>query len=439
MIMAKSSDMKSSTSRRFFLGATTAFAAQRVMGANERPNLVVIGIGGRGRDHINNYGALKDEVNLMGVCDVNQAARERGQAQVEKLVGAKPKEYDDMRKAFGDKSVDAVSFATPNHWHALGTIWAVNAGKDVYVEKPASHNIYEGQRMIAEARKHGRMVQVGSQSRSIGHKMEAMKRLQDGVIGKIYMAKALCYKRRKSIGKTPELDTPPAGIDWSQFLGPAPLRKFSQNRFAYNWHWFWDTGNGDIGNQGVHEMDIARWGMGVAWPKSVVSTGGKLVYDDDQETPNTQNSVLDYGNGQQIVFEVRGLPSGPDWPLKKRGANTVGNIFYGSDGILAIDADSYQIYLGEDLALSEDVKPQGKQWDVQGHMSNFLKAVKSRNHKDLNADIEIGAISAGLCHLSNISYRVGRKLDFDAAKQKFIGAADADKLLTRDYRKPYVV
>ena len=344
-----------------------------------------------------------------------------------------------MKRVFEDKSIDAVSFATPNHWHALGTIWACQAGKDVYVEKPASHNIYEGIRMIETARRTGRMVQVGSQSRSIAHKMEAIKMLHEGAIGKIYMAKALCYKRRPSIGHAPELDKPPAGIDWDQFLGPAPYRKFTQLRFAYNWHWFWDTGNGDLGNQGVHEMDIARWGMNVAWPKSAVSTGGKYVYNDDQETPNTQNVVLDYGEGRELVFEVRGLPTGPDWPLKKVGKNTIGNIFYGSEGVMAIDGRNWQLFKGEDLTPSAEGENSDRSSDVKAHMANFLAAVKSRKYQDLHADIEIGAISAGLCHLGNIAYRVGKKVDFDAAKMKFVNAPDADKLLTRDYRKPYVV
>ncbi len=431
--------MSPSSSRRFFLGAATAAAAQRVMGANDKVNVVVIGIGGRGRDHIANYATLGDLCNISGVCDVNQAAREKAQAQVQKLGGAKPTEYDNMKKVFADKSVDAVSVATPNHWHALATIWACQAGKDVYVEKPACYNIYEGQRMIDTARKYGRMVQVGSQSRSLPYKIRAMQMLRDGAIGKIYLAKGVCFKRRKSIGHAPELDKPPAGVDWDQFLGPAPLRKFTELRFAYNWHWFWDTGNGDIGNQGVHEMDIARWGTGLGWPKSVVSTGGKLVYQDDQETPNTQLTTFDYGNGQQIQFEVRGLPSGPEWPLKKAGANTIGDVFYGSEGVLAVDHQGFQIYKGEELTLSEDGKTDGKTWDTAPHMANFLKAVKSRNYKELHAEIEIGVLSAGLCHLANISYRTGKKLDFDATKQRFINAPDADKLLTRDYRKPYVV
>jgi len=426
-------------SRRYFLGAATALSASRVMGANERVHLVQVGLGGRGRDHVNTYASLPNLVNIVGVCDVNQAARERGQQLVIKAGGNKPREYDNMKKVFADKDVDAVSMATPNHWHALGAIWACQAGKEVYVEKPASHNIYEGMRMVEVARKTGRMVQVGSQSRSTAHKIRAMQMLREGVIGKIYLCRALCYKRRKSIGRAPELASPPPGVDWDQFLGPAPMRKFTELRFAYNWHWFWDTGNGDIGNQGVHEMDIARWGMGVEWPKNVVSTGGKFVYDDDQETPNTQMATFDYGNGQQIQFEVRGLPSGPEWPLKKRGANTIGNIFYGSEGILAVDANGYEVYKGEELQLSEEGKPQGRIWDTAPHMENFLKAIKSRNHKDLNADIEIGALSAGLCHLANISYRTGKKLEFDAGRIKFVNAPDADKLITRDYRKPYVV
>lgn len=431
--------MTTTASRRFFLGAATAAAAQRVMGANERVNLVQVGIGGRGRDHINNYTALPGLVNVMGVCDVNQAGRERGSAQVTKAGGAKPREYDNMKKVFADKDVDAVSMATPNHWHALGMIWACEAGKDVYIEKPASHNIYEGQRMVEVARRTKRMVQVGSQSRTTDFKMQAMKMLHEGIIGEIYLAKAFCYKRRKSIGRAPELDSPPPGVDWDQFLGPAPMRKFTQLRFAYNWHWFWDTGNGDIGNQGVHEMDIARWGLKVDWPKSVVSTGGKFVYEDDQETPNTQFATFDYGGGKQLQFEVRGLPSGPEWPLLKHGANTIGNIFYGADGILAVDAHGYKIYKGEELTLSADFKPTGQTWDTRPHMENFLKAVKSRNHKDLTAEIEIGAISAGLCHLANISYRTGKKLEFNSAKMNFVNAPDADKMLTRDYRKPYVV
>ena len=200
-----------------------------------------------------------------------------------------------MRQMLADKEIDAVSIATPNHWHGLATIWACQAGKDVYVEKPASYDVGEGYRMVEAARKTKRMVQVGSQSRSAAHVIRAMQLLREGAIGKVYLAKGLCFKRRKSIGKTP-VEPVPAGVDWDKFLGPAPMRPFTKNRFAYNWHWFWDTGNGDLGNQGVHQMDVCRWGLGeVKLPRSVVSTGGKYIYDDDQETPNTQMATFDYG------------------------------------------------------------------------------------------------------------------------------------------------
>jgi hypothetical protein len=261
--------------------------------------------------------------------------------------------------------------------------------------------------------------------------------LKDGVIGQVYLAKGLCFKRRRSIGKTPA-EPVPAGLDWDKFLGPAPMRPFTKNRFAYNWHWFWDTGNGDIGNQGVHEMDIARWGLGdPGLPKSVVSTGGKYIYDDDQETPNTQLATMDYG-GRELMFEVRGLLTGPEGGLPVKAGNTVGNLFLGSDGWMWVDGDGFQVYKGE----KSELVTQEKGADSAGavlHMKNFLAAVRSRNYRDLNADIEIGATSATLCHLANIAYRVGRKLDWDPARKRFVNASDADKLLTRDYRKPYVV
>ena len=300
--------MKHENRRNFLQTTAAALIASRavpVLGANDRINMVVIGFGGRGRDHVNFLSAIP-ECRIAGICDVDQAARERGAALVKKVQGSDPKTYSDMRQVFDDKNIDAVSFATPNHWHALGTIWACQAGKDVYVEKPACHNIYEGRKMIEAARKYKRMVQVGSQSRSQPHKRLAIELLGQGVIGKVYMVKGLCFNPRKSIGHTPDTPVPP-GINWDVFLGPAPMRPFSMNRFHYNWHWFWDTGNGDIGNQGVHEMDIARWAMKDAGlPNYVSSTGGKFLYEDDQETPNTQLATFEFG-GSQVVFEVRGL------------------------------------------------------------------------------------------------------------------------------------
>jgi predicted dehydrogenase len=428
--------------RRGFLRAVglaaAALPAARVLGANERVNLAVIGLGGRGRNHINEYAKLPG-CRITAVCDIDQKALDDGAALVEKLQQERPKIYGDMRKLFADRDVDAVSLATPNHWHALGAIWACQAGKDVYVEKPACHNLWEGRKVVEAARKYQRIVQVGSQSRSIAHKRRAMQLLQEGVIGKLYLAKGLCYKRRPSIGRTPD-GAVPAGVNWDMFLGPAPMRPFNPNRYKYNWHWFWDTGNGDIGNQGVHEMDIALWGMNLrTLPKSVVSTGGKFIYDDDQETPNTQLATFDYGS-VQVVFEVRGLLTGAEGGVPLRGANCIGNIFYGSEGFMAIDVGGFQVYKGEKRELVMDEKySEARQWDTSPHMANFLNAVRSRKQQELTADVELGVTAAALCHLANISYRTGRKLNFDAAAGRFVNDPDANRLLTREYRSPYIV
>ena len=327
----------------------------------------------------------------------------------------------------------------PNHWHALATIWAVQAGKDVYIEKPASHNVFEGIQMTAAARKYKRMVQVGSQSRSMPHKIRAMQLLNEGIIGPVYMSKGLCFKRRKSIGHKADEATP-AGVNWDLFLGPAPLRPYNELRFKYNWHWFWDTGNGDIGNQGVHEMDIARWGLGdsLKMPRFIVSTGGKYACEDDQETPNTQFATFDYGNDKQMQFEVRGLLTGDEGGLSRRGSgNVVGDLFWGSEGWMSVDGSGFTVYKGETSEVAMQEKSTGT--DTAHHMQNFIDCCKSRDHTKLNADIEIGAASAALCHLANIAYRVGRRVQFDSAKMKFVDDTEADKLLTRQYRKPYVV
>ncbi len=428
----------SSITRRHLLASAVPLAA--ALGANDRVNVGVVGLGGRGTYHVKTYCGLPN-AKVAAVCDVNQAARERAVALVQKLQGHKPAEFNDMRQLFASKDIDSVSIATPNHWHALATIWACQAGKDVYVEKPACHNVWEGRKMIEAARKYNRMVQVGSQSRSIQHKIRAMQLLKDGVIGKVYMAKGLCFKRRKSIGHTPEIPVP-AGIDWDLFLGPAPKRAFTMNRFKYNWHWFWDTGNGDIGNQGVHEMDIARWGLAKAGlPKSVVSTGGKYLYQDDQETPNTQMCSFDYGENTEAMFEVRGLlTNGEGSIVRDSGQNVIGDLFYGSDGWMSVDLHGFQVYKGEkNEKVMDEGKVESEAWPTAPHMSNLLEAVRSRDHNKLHADIEVGVTSACLCHLANISYRVGRKLEWNAAKWEFVNAPDANRLLTRDYRKPYVV
>ncbi len=433
------------TNRRSFVkfasAAAIATQARPILGANDRVNVAIIGLGGRGKDHLRSYLSLPN-AGIAALCDVNQAAREVSQATLAKAQRPKAAEYEDMRKLFEDRNVDAVSIATPNHWHALAAIWATRAGKDVYVEKPASHNIFEGQQMVAAARKYKRMMQVGSQSRTTPIKMEAMKLLSEGVIGKIYLAKALCFKRRKSIGVTPA-EPVPAGVNWDLFLGPAPMRPFTRNRFKYNWHWFWDTGNGDIGNQGAHEMDIARWGLGVSNSrheglKSVYCTGGKFAYTDDQETPNTQLATFDYGD-KQLVFEVRGILTNGESGLNNRG-NVVGNLFLGSDGILEVDDRGYRVYKGEDRAVAMEKQRDRSTGDTTAlHMANFLAAVKSRDQASITAEIEIGAASAALCHMANIAYRTGRQLRWDSSREQFHADQEANRMLTREYRKPYVV
>lgn len=429
----------SETSRRTFLQASTltAFAATRAWGANDRINVAVIGVGGRGRSHIQEYSKQPD-ARIYALCDVDQANLERGVALAQKLTGEKPKSFENMKDVFADPEVNAVSMPLPNHWHALATVWAIQAGKDVYIEKPACHDPYEGRQMVAAARKYGRIVQVGSQGRSIAHKRRAVQMLNDGVIGQLYMSRGLCYKRRKSIGHTPIEPVPP-GVDWDKFRGPAAMVPFTKNQFLYNWHWFWETGNGDIGNQGVHEMDIARWGLGVDLPRSVVASGGKYAYDDDQQTPNTLIARFDYGN-KELVFEVRGLQTNGEGDIAFDGGNCIGNLFYGDKGYMALDADGYRIYTGDPAKLTDQAKyEEPKKTDTGPHMTNFLKAVRSRKPEDLNADVQIGVRSADLCHLANISYRLGGQLlQFDAATEKFQNDK-ANQLAHPPERAPYVI
>jgi len=451
------------------MGAVTAAAATRVWGANEKVNVGIIGLGGRGGNHMSQFPKI---ANVVAVCDIDQAAREKAVTGLSRNGAEKPKDFEDLRDLLGKGSVDAVSIATPNHWHALAAIWAMKAGKDVYGEKPACHNIHEGLEMVKVARETKRIMQVGSQHRSTPFKMKAIEALQGGLIGKVYLAKGLCYKRRKTIGKKPDGPVPP-GVNWDIFRGPAPMRAFNENRFKYTWHWFWDTGNGDIGNQGVHEMGIARWGLGdPEWPKTAVSFGGKYAYDDDQETPNTLTTSFDFG-GREIIFEVRGLLTGgegavgrmvgapgasPGGPAAGRGATAppanapsagtpaaaalnvmVGDLFYGTEGWASMSDQGFVAYKGEGNEVVMEARPERGSGDATGlHMQNFLDACKSRNPKDLHDPIDNAHLSAALCHFANISYRTGRKLHIEAGP-KFANDAEANKMLTRDYRKGYVV
>jgi len=376
-------------------------------------------------------------VELAALVDVDDSHSERYIGTLQRQNKKPVPTFRDIRKVLDDKNIDAVSIATPNHWHTLQTIWACQAGKDVYVEKPCSHNVFESKQIIAAARKYGRMVQQGSQSRSSAALQEAVQKLKGGEFGEVYMARGLCYKFRNTIGKTPVEAVPP-GVDYDMWTGPAPLRPFTKNRFHYNWHWFWDTGNGDLGNQGIHEVDIARWGLGVTHPTKVTSIGGKYMFDDDQETPNTMTSSFEFmvdGKPKMMTFEVRHWYSNHEAGIGgERAGNTIGNTFYGSNGYLVIDGyNKYWSFMGKEGT------PGPARTEREGHFANFISAMRSRKQTELNADIEEGALSCVLVHLANISYRLGRTLNWDGATWTVKGDKEANAMLTRAYRAPYVV
>ena len=426
--------------REFWKTAATASLGARAWAANDKVNIAIVGVGGRGSAHVQ-YFTRRQDTNLAAVCDVNTAATERAVQTYYKAKNTKPKEYQDLRKLYEDRDVDAVVIATPNHWHALATIWACQAGKDVYVEKPVSYNPYEGERMVAAARKYNRMVQGGMQRRSLTHKKRAIQLLREGYIGEVYMGRGLCYKRRKSIGHKPDGPVPP-GLNWDIFLGPAAMRPYNENRYKYNWHWFWDTGNGDIGNQGIHELDFARWGLNQGGnPKTVHAGGGKYVYHDDQETPNTLQAIYNYGPCE-LTFEVRGLPTGPESEMSLRGSNFVGNLFYGGKGYMVVEDAGFKTFLGDKREPGEAMAVVEAAIDeTTPHMTNFVEAVRSRRRESLVADVHEAAISADLVHMANASYRTGHKLTLEpGASTRFSGDDEANRLLSRHpYRAPYIV
>jgi predicted dehydrogenase len=420
-----------------------------IVGSNERINVAVTGIRGQGGTHINSWCALSENrnVRLKTLCDVDEQYYDAKSKIVFDKTGVKPVTEWDLRKVLDDKEIDAVSFAIPNHWHALATIWACQAGKHVYVEKPACHNIFEGRKMVEASRKYNVRVQTGFQNRSINNVMEAMKFLHNGGIGDVFMAKGLCYKPRDSFGIAND-STPPASLHYDQWLGPATYRPYNEKKVHYNWHWFWLTGNGDTGNQGPHQFDIARWGLNKnEHPASVYSNGG--IYGINpaecaQETPNTQTSIFKYHDGKILEFETRGRYTNGESSLNIR----IGNMFYGTDGYLELDGDTWKAFRKrekEPFAGSETAEK--KQADPTflappggtEHYANFIDAIRAGNSDALHCDINEGFYSSALPHLANISYRLGRELRFDGAKEKFVKDPEADKMLTREYRKPFVV
>ncbi len=424
-------------SRRAFVRNTTAVSAavlaapmllsRSAAGANDRVRVAVIGVNGRGQDHMRGFSKI-DNCEVAALCDVDAnvlAARAKG---LETSSGRKIKTYGDLRRLYEDKEIDAVSIATPNHWHSLAAIWACQAGKDVYVEKPGSHNIFEGRQMVEAARKYNRIVQHGVQLRSSEAIQEAVAHLRKGLIGKVYMARGLVFRWRESIGNKP-VEPVPEGLNYDLWLGPAPQRPFSRNFVHYNWHWFWDFGNGDVGNQGVHETDMCMWGLDVGLPEQISSMGGKFLWDDAKETPETLCSTYLYPKEKKIIeFEVR------PWHTNAEDGATVGNIFYGSEGYMVIkNYTRYETYLGRK-------KEPGPSGDKGGdHFANFIEAVRSGDRSKLNAPVETAHLSSALAHLGNIAYRLNRVLEFDPATERFKNDAEANRMLTRQYREPYVV
>jgi predicted dehydrogenase len=447
------------TSRRTFLKTSAAAAMglaaaplafgrnEWVKGANERVRVAVIGIHGMGQNHIREYMALPD-VEVAAICDVD----ENQFAPVLKKFwpggDRTPRLYQDLRKLYEDKSIDAVSVVTPNHWHALASIWACQAGKHVSVEKPCCHNVFEGRKLVEAAEKYKVVVQDGAEQRSNPCSLSMAKFLREGGLGEVYLAKGLCYKRRKSIGHTPNKPVP-AGVNYDLWLGPAPKQPFSENRFHYNWHWNWDFGCGDIGNQGVHEMDIARWGLGVTLPTRVSATGAHVMFEDDQQTPNMLMASFEFpnpaGGGEKkkmLQFEVRHwfvnreldlAPEKTSNNYMTSDANVVGNLFYGSKGYMAKNVTEWRTFMGDKL----EPGPTGS--GEANHYRDFIDAIKAGDPRLAKGDIREGFYTCALVHLANISYRLGRSLDFDPVTMRFKNDRKANAMLTRNYRAPFIV
>ncbi len=460
-------------------GCVTAARRARIIGPNEEIRLAVVGFRGRGADHIGsilNLRAKGEKVSLVALCDADRDVLEKAVKNMrDKNVAVKG--YIDVRDVFDDTGVDAVTFGTPNHWHALGTVWAVQAGKDVYVEKPVSHNVWEGRKAVEAARKYGRIVQAGTQSRSSPALIESIAWVRAGNLGPIRIARGLCYKRRTSIGKVDGPQPIPPEVNYDLWCGPAPMEPLMRKRLHYDWHWVWSTGNGDIGNQGIHQMDMARWFLGEqSLSPRVIGVGGRLGYVDDGQTPNTQIVFHDYPNAA-LIFEVRGLP-------ERAGSDRMDKFMEAAIGVVVHCEGGHVTVADSGVIAYNKTGREIRRWQGNNdHFANFIKAVRSRNRADLNADILEGHISSALCHTGNISYRLGRQasagqireiiksepdaentfqrmldhlkvnevdvnaapltigpvLRMDPKREAFIGNRKANELLTRDYRKPFVV
>jgi predicted dehydrogenase len=428
--------MKQTVSRREFLvksvaggvsawGALASPAWAAPIGANGDIRVAVVGVRGQGNYHIRLYGKVPG-VRLVALCDVDETILEKRVAELA-AQGVQVAKYTDVRKLLENKDIDAISIATPNHWHSLMAVWACEAGKDVYCEKPISHNVWEGRKVVEAAAKYNRIVQAGTQSRSDEALIELSSYLRSGQLGRILRVRGFCYKPRPSIGKSAGPQPIPAGVDYNLFCGPAPLEPLRRRQLHYDWHWVWATGNGDIGNQGIHEMDMCRWMLGEeTLPARVFSFGGRFGYDDDAETPNTQVTVLDYPSAP-IIFEVRGLParSGVKHMDHYRGVR-IGMSVECEQGYFTGGGGGGIVYDNGGTRIKAFPSAGGGQ-----HIPNFIQAVRSRNLQDLKAPALGGHLSSALCHLANVSYRLGTEVPFAELQAQTASRADVAETVER--------
>jgi predicted dehydrogenase len=447
------------TSRRGFLQTSAvtgaaAFAAPaivaRAAGANERIRVALVGLGGRMSSHIGSLAVMKDEVDLVAVCDCDDDKLSTAEKRYPDLAGKKLKVFKDQRALFDDKEIDAVSFSTQDHWHALQTIWACQAGKHVYVEKPPTWCISEGRKMVEAARKYKRMVQIGTQNRSSPNVVEGMRKLKEGAIGKLYMGRGMTYKMRGNMGKHRPRAVP-KGLNWDQWIGPARMVDYSSFHHRH-WYWISNFASGDVANQTVHDVDKLRWGLELnTHPTTVMSLGGRYVpaEDDDADTTNTQAFLCQWA-GRNILFsfEFRHWYTNSEAQMRDKYPfvaenQCVGEIFFGSEGYMIFpDYSSYYTFLGpkNEPGPFKTAGP-GIDWRNESvpHFRNWTGAIRSGKHEDLNADVEQGHLSCSVCHLAKISAKLGRSVHLDPNSERFVNDPEADKFLTREYRKPYVV
>ncbi|UCC97696.1 MAG: Gfo/Idh/MocA family oxidoreductase [Phycisphaerales bacterium] len=474
--------MEHITRRRFLKGtlagaSTVALAPySRVLGANDDVRVAVVGFRGQGSNHIKYFSRIPG-VRLVALCDADRDVIDREVGKL-KASNRKVNAYVDVRKLLEDKNIDAIITATPNHWHSLVTVWACQAGKDVYVEKPVSHNIREGRKMVEAARKYGRIVQAGTQRRSDEGLVKAFEYIRQGNLGKILRARCYYFSPRGPIGKVNGPQAVPASIDYSLWTGPATLMPLMRKNLHYDWHWQWPYGDGDLGNNGIHFLDVCRWGLGYSnlAPK-VISFGGKFLWDDDRQTPNAQVAYFDY-KPAPIIFEMRNLP-------RKKGDRAMDLTYRRTRADTVIECEGGYCAGGWAYDYHDKKLQQFKVTGGGSHHANFIKAVRSRKVSDLNADILQGHLSTALCHMGNISYRLGRtaghdnivrslssnevaldayerlcehlalnevdlqkspmilgpSLSMDSDTERFVGelSSEANMYLSRNYRQPFIV